>query len=86
MSVNRCLQQKIKKCGRLEGKEPARGVLNRTPADVLACGTESYSPAGRFRGVLEELMETEAKHSLCWESLGLRKTKVAGHSESSFIF
>lgn len=62
MSMNRCLQGKIRKCGRLEGKETAREVLNRTPADVLACGTESYSPGGEFRAVLEALMEIEAKH------------------------
>lgn len=55
---------KIKKCGRLEGEETAREVLNRTPADVLACGTESYSLAGEFRTALEALMETEAKHFL----------------------
>lgn len=55
---------KIKKCGRLEGEETAREVLNRTPADVLACGTESYSLAGEFRAALEALMETEAKHFL----------------------
>lgn len=65
MSMNRCLQGKIEKCGRLEGKETAREVLNRTPADVLACGTESYSPVGKFRDLLEALMETKAK----WSSL-----------------
>lgn len=86
MSTNRCLQGKINECGRLEGKETAREVLNRTPADVLACGSESYSHAGEFRAVLEPLMETEAKHFLCWESLGVRKRKVAGHSKNSFIF
>ena len=44
------------------------------------------SHAREFGAVLGPLMETEAKHFLCQESLGVGKTKVVGLSKNSFIF
>jgi len=45
--MNRKLQDKMEKCGRLEGKETAREFVRRPSADVPTCGIESPQPCWR---------------------------------------
>lgn len=77
---------KSEKMWQAGGKRNSQGSFEQNTCWCPCLWYRVLQPWWRVQSCLRGINGDWGKTSLCWESLGLRKTKVAGPSKSSFIF